>query len=294
MDRRIDRNISDFLPNRINPILGQQRPRDPGKKYKTLAEMLFWSLKVSVALMIIAILAYVFYMVRGTLLHSPQFQIAVKEAQGLRHISENQVLMKVKAFEGQEKNIFALNLDQLRQSIEQLPWVQEAVVRRTPPDKLLIEIKERVPVAFVRFDNATQLVDEEGIFLETSSEEAAHLDFPVIQGFESGLETESLARNKKRLSAFRDLVRILDENGAGLSKDISEVFLADPEDIAIILNGETVLVRLGNSGFQDKFRRYLALGRELRQKYPQLDTVDLRYQNQIVVSMAGDKQVVTP
>jgi hypothetical protein len=62
--------------------------------------------------------------------------------------------------------------------------------------------------------------------------------------------------------------------------------------LAVILNEETVLVRLGNSAVQEKFRRYLAIGRTLKQQYPGLDTVDMRFQNQVVVSIAGHNQVV--
>lgn len=101
-----------------------------------------------------------------------------------------------------------------------------------------------------------------------------------------------LERNRTRLKAYQQLLQELDANGAGLSKDLSEVYLAKPEDLGVILNDETVLVKLGSSTLQEKFRRYLAIGRELRQKYPGLDTVDLRFQNQVLISVAGTSQVL--
>lgn len=292
MERRTQRHLDDFWPERPGPILGQQKPWDYGKKGKSIWEMLFWSLKIAIGLAIVAVVAYGGYLLHTVLFYSPLFDISSEEIRGLQHISENQIAEKVKVFEDQNKNIFALDLDGLRQSIEQLPWVKEAVVRRTLPDKLIINVTERVPLAFVRMENATLLVDEDGAFLDDYAVAASRLDFPVIQGIESGESPAIIARNTKRLAAYRNLIQQLDEKGAMLSRDISEVLLADPENVTIILNDETVHVKLGSSGFQEKFRRYLAMGRQLKQKYPLLDAVDLRYPNQVVISMAGEKKVV--
>jgi cell division protein FtsQ len=292
MERRLDRNIPEFIENHINPLLGQQKPRENWRKGSPWLELLFRTLKFSLLLMGLTMLGVGTHLLWQTLSHSSQFDVATREIQGLQHISENQILLKVREAEEECRNIFRLNLSRLRQSIEQLPWIKEAAVRRTPPDKLLIEIRERVPIGYVRLAGSVMLVDEEGIFLEANPDDASPLDFPVLLGLENGTDNEGVARNQKRLAAYRTFIGALDENGAGLSKDISEVHLSDPDDISVVLNEETVLVRLGNSGLQEKFRRYLAMSRELKQKYPALDTVDLRYQSQVVVSMAGSTQVV--
>lgn len=45
-------------------------------------------------------------------------------------------------------NFFSVNLDALRQSLEQLSWVRRAEVRRRWPSRLDVAIEEHVPVAF--------------------------------------------------------------------------------------------------------------------------------------------------
>ncbi len=45
-------------------------------------------------------------------------------------------------------NFFSVNLDVLRQSLEQLPWVRHAEVRRQWPARIEVTIEEHVPVAF--------------------------------------------------------------------------------------------------------------------------------------------------
>ena len=76
---------------------------------------------------------------------------------------------------------------------------------------------------------------------------------------------------------YRRLLDSLDGGGAQLSQDLSEVHLEDLGNVSVILDGDTVLVHLGNNNFQEKFRKYLATSRELKRKYKHLDSVDLRY-----------------
>ena len=151
--------------------------------------------------------------------------------------------------------------------------------------------REGRPIAFAKVDTVTLLVDEEGVLLEKIPEVKTQFDFPVLVGIEPGFEPEILARNRQRLQLYQSLIQSLDENGASLSKDLSEVYLQDPDNVSVILNDDTVLVNLGKTDFQLKFRHYLAMGKDLRQKYPNLDSVDLRFQNQVIVNSAPGQVV---
>jgi cell division septal protein FtsQ len=133
------------------------------------------------------------------------------------------------------------------------------------------------------------LVDDDGILLEKNPEILSHFDFPVIVGFEEGFDLETLAQNKKRISLYRGLIHSLNDNGASLSKDVSEIYLQDPGDVSVIMNGDTVLVHLGTEHFQEKVRRYLAMSHDLKRKYPLLDSVDLRYQDQVIINTANEQ-----
>ena len=75
-------------------------------------------------------------------------------------------------------NFFSINLEEVRQSLEQLPWVRRAEVRRQWPSSLEVSIEEHVPVAF--WGQATgQLVNSYGeIFAAAMTiEPAAPLPF---------------------------------------------------------------------------------------------------------------------
>jgi len=284
----MERNFTQYASARARPTLGQQKTFEL-KKARSLREIASLSGKIGIVLLAFLVLLSILASFRSYLLRSPKFAIGIKEIQGLRHLSESQVLLKLKEIEEQDRSLFALDIDGLRKSVELLPWVKTATVRRIWPDRLMVQVTERVPIAFSRIDDSTQLVDEDGVLLESKSEGIPNFDFPVLMGLESGFETELLARNRKRIELYRRLMRELDENGAGLSRDLSEVHLQDAGSVSIVLNDDTVLVHIGADRFQERFRRYLAMSREIKQKYRLLESVDLRFENQVVVNAANEK-----
>jgi cell division protein FtsQ len=72
------------------------------------------------------------------------------------------------------------------------------------------------------------------------------------------------------------------------------VDLTDPEDVKVTANegGGTLLIHLGSSNFLDRYKLYLAHINEWRQQFPTLQSVDLRYEGQIVIN--PDKQEQQP
>jgi len=284
----MERNFTQYASARARPTLGQQKTLDL-KKARSLREIAWLTSRIGAAILAFVVVVSLLASFRSYLLRAPKFAIGIKEIQGLRHLSEGQVLLKLKEIEEQDRSLFALDLDALRRSVERLPWVKAATVRRVWPDRLMIQVTERVPIAFVKVDDSTQMVDEEGVLLESKGEGLPNFDFPVLMGLESGFETELLMRNRKRIELYRRLTRELDDNGAGLSHDLSEVHLQDAGSVSIVLNDDTVLVHIGADHFQERFRRYLAMSREIKQKYRLLESVDLRFENQVVVNAANEK-----
>jgi len=287
MERRIARDISPYLPQKPRPTLGHQKAVE--QKKRGVREFVLLGIKITFAIVLCFLILAATIILRSHLVHSKRFSINVREIHGLRHIPETQVLERLKVFEDRSKSLLALDIDALRKNLELLPWAKTIVVRRVWPDRLIIEVVEKVPIAFARQDQSTWLVDDEGMILETRPDQLARFDFPVILGMESGFDADVISRNRRRIKMYRNFIDALDADAAGLSHDVSEIHLQDPENISVVLNEETVLVHLGSEQFQDRFRRYLAMSRDIRQKYPALDSVDLRFQNQVVINSTDQK-----
>jgi cell division protein FtsQ len=179
------------------------------------------------------------------------------------------------------RNIFFIPLDQRQKQLQQIPWVASASVMRFAPNRLKIEIHERTPVAFAQVGSKVMLIDAGGVLMELTNKK--RFSFPVIIGMSA---SEPLSTRSIRMKTFNELVRQLDSSGGHYSQDLSEVDLTDPEDVKVLTNDPTgeVLVHLGSANFLDRFKIYVAHLREWRQQFIKLESVDLRYDQQIIVN----------
>jgi cell division protein FtsQ len=195
------------------------------------------------------------------------------------------------------RNIFFVPLDQRRRELERIPWIEKATVMRVMPDQLRIAVVERTPVAFVRHGQQVGLVDANGVLLAMSASSMTHhhYSFPVVTGIDPG---DPLASRKARMAVYGRLIRDLDSAGQRLSEQISEIDLTDPEDARILMpeQGRDILAHFGDDQFLARYQRYKAHIAEWRQQYPHLASVDLRYEQQVVLDMtpgAGGAQTTT-
>src|SRR5262249_17381939 len=141
-------------------------------------------------------------------------------------------------------------------------------------------ITERTPVAYANVGGRVSLVDDEGMLLEKP--DTGSFDFPVLFGLENLAEIDE---RRTRLALFQDFMRQLSPEASRTGWMVSEVYLADAEDLkALLIHGQqTVQVHFGKSDFLPRFQSFLGLLPEIQKSQTKLDSVDLRYHNQIVV-----------
>lgn len=216
-------------------------------------------------------------------LHGPRFLLAEErvEIQGARYVTRPQVLERFAGDIG--RSVFTVPLERRRQMLEQVPWVEKADVARLWPNRIRVVVRERTPVAFLRAAAGLALVDRSGVVLDRPPQAA--FSFPVVTGMS---ENDPAEERQRRMALYSALVEELDRGGTGYSADISEVDLSDPEDARIVLSDPegqgAILVHLGNSNFLERYKIYLAHIQEWRRSFPKIESVDLRYERQVVVN----------
>jgi cell division protein FtsQ len=116
--------------------------------------------------------------------------------------------------------------------------------------------------------------------------------FPVIRGI---TDTEPLS---SRAAAMKIYNRLVSELGAAdgdtetssgspnYVKQLSEVDLSDPENVKVTANdpGGTMVVHLGAQDFLSRYKLYVSHIAEWRQQFQNVQSVDLRYEGQVVVN----------
>jgi len=235
---------------------------------------------------------FVLYEVGGFFLFSPRVTLQSFdqiEVTGNRYVSRQAVVERFSRDVG--KSVLRIPLDNRRQNLESVPWVDHAIVSRILPNRIRVEIVERVPVAFLRTGTDVALIDAQGVILDRPLEGDFH--FPVLSGI-----SDSMPANQRalRLGLYTDLLRGMDDVKPGASDHVSEVDLADATDIRATLAGLAqigiagledqgpLLVYFGNKDFESKFRVLVDNIAQWRATAGRVESVDLRFSKQVVVN----------
>jgi cell division protein FtsQ len=181
------------------------------------------------------------------------------------------------------RNIFFIPLTERKAQLEKIPWVESASVMRFVPNRLQVEIHERTPIAFARLGSRIWLIDAGGTLMELPGAGKQKYSFPVIVGMNPG---EPLSTRAARMRIYNQLLRELDFDGAHYSQDLSEVDISDQDDVKVLTNDSAgaVLVHLGSSDFLSRYKIYVTHVRGWRQQFEKLESVDLRYEHQIILN----------
>ncbi len=225
-------------------------------------------------------------------IHSWRFRIQSSdsvEISGVRNAARAHVMEVAGADIG--RNIFFVPLDERKKQLEQIPWVEQASVMRLLPNRIAVTIQERTPVAFAQIGSRTSLIDANGVVMGLPANRQAKYSFPVVRGI---TETEPLSSRAAAMKIYNRLVSELSDGTDGNAhyvQQLSEVDLADPEDVKVTANdpGGTMVVHLGAQDFLGHYKLYVAHIAEWRQQYQNVQSVDLRYEGQVIVNPDKEK-----
>jgi cell division protein FtsQ len=173
-----------------------------------------------------------------------------------------------------DHSIFSVPLAERRRRLLAIDWVEDVSVSRIWPDRLMVRIRERKPVAFVLFHSGVQLIDADGVLLVPPA--LAHFAFPVLSGLR---EDETEDQRRERVHA---LLRLQEDMGY-MAKDVSEVNAADTDNIRIVAQVENRAVELmmGDGNFARRYQNFLALYPEIGKRSPNVKSFDLRLDGQV-------------
>lgn len=292
-DHDFDDLDEDDLRPRFRPRSNFDESRGPWYRPRSKAGRLFLGFG---AILVLGSVTACAMALRRSLEHDARYRIAGTEnieTTGLTEISRAQMLPVFGEDVG--RNIFFVPLDLRRRQLEQIPWVKRATVMRLLPDQIRVSIIERQPVAFTRIGNHVGLVDADGVLLSMSAASMArhHYSFPVITGIDPRDPSDA---RRTRMAVYMRMMSDLDSTGQHYSQQISEIDLTDPEDARILMpeQGTDILAHFGEDHFLERYQRYKAHIVEWRQQYPHLASVDLRYDQQVVLDMASGATSAQP
>jgi len=215
--------------------------------------------------------------IRRYVIHDPEFVLSRDRADsltiaGIKYTNRAKVR---RIFSGDfEHSIFSIPLDERRRRLLAIDWVEDASVSRIWPDRLVVRIRERTPVAYVYFGSGVLLIDAHGALLDPPPE--SHFAFPVLSGVRED-ETEDERRERVRSL-------LLFEQGMGyLAKDVSEVDVSDLENLRVVtqIDKRAVELLIGDANFASRYENFMNHYPEIHKHSPEVKTFDLRLEDRI-------------
>jgi cell division protein FtsQ len=182
------------------------------------------------------------------------------------------------------RSLYRLPLAERRRNLLALDWVREASVSRLWPDRVVVRVEERRPVAFVQLQGVASsrmaLIDDEGVLLEMPAR--ARFDLPVLTGI-SVEQSESSRRYRVRRA-----IRLMHDL-APLAGSISEIDVKDPENLKITeqVENRAIVLMLGNQHFLSRVQNFMNHYTDISRHLPSAFTFDLRLDDRITAVEGG-------
>lgn len=183
------------------------------------------------------------------------------------------------------KNLLALDLAALRASIEELPAVRSAGVRRLLPDALLVSVEARVPRARIIGEQDTFVIDRDGVALDTYGPVGGRLaEIRIADGgtltAEPGVQ---LTRDESHGDSVVAALGVLDwisQSDGELPHTIRHLRI---EDGAVVLVSSRFEIIVGDA---EELDAKMAAVRSLLRADPPAEpsTIDARYKDMLVVT----------
>jgi cell division protein FtsQ len=202
---------------------------------------------------------------------------------GNQRMSRGEVLALLDGLEG--SRLMTVELESWRTKLLSSPWVADAAIRRLFPATLAVAISERRPMGIGRIKGALYLVDSTGAVIDEFGPNYADLDLPIVDGLVAG-DGPGAAVDQARAGLAGRVMGEL-QPWPALAAQVSQIDVTDAHNAVVMLKGDTVLVRIGDERFSERLRSYLDLKPALKERIPEIDYVDLRYDERVYVRPQG-------
>ena len=177
------------------------------------------------------------------------------------------------------KSLVTIPLSERRRHLLAIDWIRSASLMRVWPDRLVVTVSERRPVAFAKLPLAMgryrmTLIDGDGVLLSIPSH--ARFRLPVLSGIS---EEQSEEERQTRVRAMQHLLEDLGDD----SKQVSEINASSVQDLRLVaeMGGRAVDLWIGDQHYRTRFSNFLNHYEQIRKNSERATVFDLRLDDRI-------------
>ena len=241
--------------------------------------------KVSELRKIIIILLLIF--TQYTFCKSDFFLIREISVRGVNYIPVEKIVSEADIVEKNIwKIIFSSTTSGVADRIEAMPWVREVKLRFELPDRIIIYVQERTPMAVVKTGEKYYYIDDEGVIVSPISS-LEGLGLPLIRSLD---ESEIVLGQKLNISHLDKLLHCLEFYDGEILEEFPSVEF-NKEGKLSLYSTDNIEFKMGDSeGLAEKLSLAPSVLEMIREKKLEVRFVDMRYKNYVLKLKNGPKE----
>jgi cell division septal protein FtsQ len=232
----------------------------------------------------VLVITYASYRALDLVVSASTLQVRRISVHGNVRLSAGEVQVLVDGLRG--TSILTADLSAYRRRLLESPWVADVAMRRVLPSTIEVFVEERRPMGLSRLGNQLYLVDREGTLIDEFGPQYAEFDLPIVDGLVRAPGSGEPAIDENRAALARRVIDALSARKT-LAQRVSQIDVSDGNDAVVLLDDDPALLHLGNQRFLERLQAYVDLAPSLRERVPDIDYVDLRFEERVYVRPGG-------
>jgi len=241
------------------------------------------TIQVAFQLLLLSFFLFIGHWVYVHLLGDPYFRVREVEVEGGRKITR-ETLLSLTVMEGMP-NLFSVKLKEVVKKLESHPWIEQVRVRKVFPNKILIQIEERKPMAIIQLGELYD-IDTRAEILSPVGEKDEY-NYPYLTGLTRQVLEKDPVEAKRLISKALELLRIAHQEKVPPLEEISEIHMEKTFGIHCFTKAEGVEVKMGWEDFREKLKRLSLIWSDLRKRGCSVVSIDCSDLKRMVVKKAS-------
>jgi cell division protein FtsQ len=237
------------------------------------------AIRVASQLLFLFLFFFIGYHVYVYLLEDPFLRVRECEVEGNQKI-QKETILSLAELEGMP-NLFTLRLKEVAKRLESHPWVEQVKVRKVFPNKILIQIEERKPVAILQLEEL-YYIDNKGVIFSPLGDGDLY-NYPFLTGLTRQVMEKDPEEAKHLITMALEFLRIVDKEKVFPPEEISEIHMEKIFGVKYFTKAEGVEVRMGWEHFGEKLRRLSIILSDLRRRGLSAVSIDCSNLKRMVV-----------
>lgn len=219
------------------------------------------------ALLVVGVPAALAYWV----LTASQFTLRDVEASRAPHIDPAWTAERLAAWRG--RPLVSMPMARVEESLASNPWVRSVRVHKQLPNRLWVEIEEKVPALVLRGPDGAEFIDRDGRVIARYSDDSPWRDLPVVEGSADPIVLANAATVLEGLTAER----------ADWGESVVRIEALSDWDFAVETTALPFLLVVSAEEIGEQIAVASRHVQDVRHAYPQIERMDLRVAGSIVV-----------